>query len=286
MASDSSRNLNRRHYLRAVGASGSIALLTGCLDDGGGGGTDGNDTDGNDTDGEGGREIVAGTAPGFPPFEMKEGNELIGFDIDLLEAVVAETEFQLTEWNDFEFDSLIPALTNDRIDVIAAAMTITEGRSQTIAFTDPYYSADQSVLVREEGDFQPGSLDDLADRVVGAQEGTTGEQVVQDELIEPGKLAETNYRGFGSYVLAIQDLENGNIDAVVLDKPVAETFAAQRAVEVAFVYETGEQYGFGVRQNDDALVSALNDGLVTVQESGQYEEITSEWFGQDGSGGS
>ncbi|WP_129113218.1 basic amino acid ABC transporter substrate-binding protein [Halegenticoccus tardaugens] len=266
--------VSRRAYLKAAGAGSlvGIAGLAGCTVDTNGGGGGG--------DGDGENAIIAGTAPGFPPFELKnEQGELVGFDIDLLEAVVAETDYSLSEWREFEFDSLITALQNDRIDVIAAAMTITPDRRQTISFTDPYYNADQSVLVRRGGDFQPESLDDLSGRRVGAQEGTTGDGVVQDRLVDPGKLDAADYNAYGNYVLAVEDLENGNIDAVVLDRPVAETFAQERDVEVAFTVKTGERYGFGVRQNDDSLRTALNDGLQAVRESGRYEEIRNEWFG-------
>ncbi len=259
--------MDRRAYLKT--GAGTVATLTvaGCLGGVGGGG--------------GNQQIVAGTAPGFPPFEMKnDQGELVGFDIDLLESVVEETDYTLSEWKTFEFSSLIPALQNDRIDVIAAAMTINEERKKTISFSDPYYNADQSVLVRKGGSFQPSKLNDLGGKTVGAQEGTTGAGVVKNQLIKPGNLKQSNFNTYGNYVFAIEDLENGNIDAVVLDKPVAETFASQRDVEVAFVYETGERYGFGIRQDASELQSALNSGLSAVEESGTYKEIRNEWFSQ------
>lgn len=225
-------------------------------------------------------EITAGTAPGFPPFEIKEGGELTGFDIDLLEAVVAESDYTLTGWSEFEFDSLIPALTSNKIDVVAAAMTINDEREQTIDFSDPYYSADQAIVVRQGGDFQPTALSDLSGKRVGAQKGTTGEGVVKDELIATNRLKQANYKAFDNYVLSVQALENGDIDAIVVDQPVAQTFASQRQVEVAFVYETGENYGFGIREDDDDLQSALNSGLQAVRDSGEYTEIRNEWFSQ------
>lgn len=255
-------SVSRRTYLKLTGAS-TVAGLTataGCLG--------------------GGEALTPGTAPGFPPFEMIEDGELVGYDVDLLEAVVGETDYELDEWEEFEFSSLIPALQNERIDIIAAAMTITEDRQESIAFSDPYYSADQSVLVREGGDFQPTSFDDFDGVTVGAQEGTTGAGVVEDELISPGTISEDAFSRYGNYVLAVQDLENENIDAIVLDQPVAETFAAQRDVEVAFVFETGEQFGFGIRQDAGDVQSALNDGLATIQDDGTYEEITSSWFAE------
>ncbi|MFB6267763.1 MAG: basic amino acid ABC transporter substrate-binding protein [Halodesulfurarchaeum sp.] len=264
------RPIDRRTYLKAVGATGAIGLTAtaGCT--GGGGGGDGGTT-----------TVTPGTAPGFPPFEMKQGGELVGFDIDLLSAVVENAEgYQLGEWQEFEFKALIPALTNDKIDVIAAAMTITDERDQTVDFSDPYYNADQAILVREGGDFSPNSLSDLAGHTLGAQKGTTGESVIQEQLIKTGKVSEQNYNSYGNYVLAVEDLQNGNIDAVVLDTPVANTFAGDRPVKVAFVYQTGERYGFAVREESNQLIGALNDGLEAVMASDRYNQITKKWFGQ------
>ncbi|WP_255195448.1 basic amino acid ABC transporter substrate-binding protein [Halorarius litoreus] len=255
-------NMDRRAYLATIGA-GTAAGLAGCTGLTGGGG---------------GNTIRPGTAPGFQPFEFRDGGELVGFDIDLTEAIVAETDYELGEWQTFEFDSLIQALTTDKIDMIAAAMTITDDRDETIDFSDPYYSANQSVIVREDGDFAPSSLDDLSGHPIGAQSGTTGETVIQSELIEPGKLEESNYNSYDNYVLAVEDLQNGNIDAVVVDEPVGETFADQRPVSVAFVYETGEQYGFGLRTDDDDRTDAVNSGLQAVRDNGTYEELRNKWF--------
>lgn len=256
--------MDRRSYLKVAGVA-STAGLAGCLSSFGGGSAG---------------ELVPATAPGFPPFEMKDGGELIGFDVDLLTAVVAETDYELGDWREFEFSSLIPALSNGRVDVVAAAMTINDERDQTIDFTDPYYNADQAILVREGGSFGPSALEDLSDRPVGAQEGTTGAGVVNDQLVEGGDMAESDFKTYGSYVLAVEDLVNENLDAVVVDTPVANTFESQRPVSIAFTYETGERYGFGVQEDADDVTTALNDGLAAVQDSGEYEEIRNEWFSE------
>ena len=261
---------SRRTYLKTIGGA-TVVGLAGCTE------TDGTTTGTDDSAGT----LVPGTAPGFPPFELKEGGELTGFDVELLTAVVDETAYELGEWREFEFSSLIPALQNDEIDVIAAAMTINDERDEQIDFSDPYYSADQAILVREGGSFQPSSLEELAGNAVGAQEGTTGAGVVQDQLIDPGTLSESNFTTYGSYVLAVEDLVNENLNAVVVDTPVARTFAANRPVEIAFVYETGERYGFGLRSDADDATTALNEGLAAVRDSGRYEELRNEWFSGD-----
>jgi polar amino acid transport system substrate-binding protein len=286
----SDRGTDRRSYLKAL-AAGSVVTLAGCTNTGdggdGGGGDGGDGGDGDDSDGgstptdEPAPQIVAGTAPGFPPFEIKQDGELTGFDVELFEAIVEESEYEFGGWKEFEFDALIPSLRDDKIDAIAAAMTITDKRDNAIDFSDPYYSADQSIIVREGGDFSPSSLDDLSGHPVGAQKGTTGESVIQEQLIQENKLEESNYNAYDNYTLAVQDLENGNIDAIVLDRPVGATFADQRDVTVAFVYETGERYGFGVRQGDSDRQQAINEGLQAVRDNGTYEELRNEWFGAD-----
>lgn len=251
-------SMDRRAYLKATGVAGTTLALSGCL------GGDDEDT------------IIPGTASGFPPFEFVEGGELVGFDVDLAEAVIDEAGYEVGEWTDIEFDTLIPSLTEGDIDLVAAAMTINEERQEQIAFTDPYWEADQAVLVAENG-IDPGSFNDLEGTSVGAQAGTTGEDIVETELIDTGIISESDYRAYDNYTLAISDLEGGSIDAVVVDSPVANTFAADRSVRIAFVHETGEQFGFGMRQDDDR-VGDLNDALSTLQDEGTYDDIVGEWF--------
>lgn len=269
---ETGRRTSRRTYLKRLGAVTAVASTAGCVGGLGGGGSDS-------------MTIVPGTAPGFPPFETKQGGEIVGFDIDLLSAVVSNTDYELESWKDFEFSSLTPALKNDKIDVIAAAMTINEKRDESIDFTNPYYSADQAVLVRQGASSPPSNFAGLAGRTVGVQEGTTGASVVEKQLVKPGKIAQSKFNTYGNYVLAVEDLVNRNLDAVVLDTPVARTFVDRRAVTIAATYETGEKYGFGVRTDADDLTKALNDGLEQVRNGGKYEEIRDEWFAGGGTGG-
>jgi len=269
--------LDRRAYLRAVGAGGLAVGLAGCSDSGNGGvevafeietgeeyglGTRSGESDlleavnsglqavredgvyddliveyfgsgedaGDVTEGaDGGTSagtITPGTAPGFAPFEFNEGGELTGFDVELTKAIIARTDYEFGGFETFEFDSLIPALQEGNIDMIAAAMTITDERDQQIDFSNSYYEANQAVLVSSSADFSPESREDLDGKVVGAQSGTTGEGEV-DKLIDEGILAEDDKRTYDNYELAVNDLESGNIDAVIIDVPVAENFAAR-----------------------------------------------------------
>ncbi|WP_169051802.1 basic amino acid ABC transporter substrate-binding protein [Halorhabdus amylolytica] len=281
-------SMDRRAYLKSVGAVGVAGLVSGCqgsetttepaedaeTDTGAGATTDAGA--GMTTEGAAGT-IVPGTAPGFPPFEYRtDEGELVGFDVDLVAEVVGRTDYQLGEWVDMDFGALIGSLNNGEIDLIAAGMTINDKRDQQIDFSDPYWEANQAVIVREDGDFQPSAVGDLSGHRVGAQSGTTGEDQVEG-LIEDGTLSGSDYRQYDNYTLAVQDLENGNVDAVVIDVPVAENFAANRAVTIAFTIETGERFGLGLREDDDR-VSAINDALAEVRDDGTYDELVAEYF--------
>lgn len=97
-------------------------------------------------------------------------------------------------------------------------------------------------------------------------------------MIENGNFSGDNFRQFENYPLAVDALESGDVDAVVADVPVAENFAASRDVEVSFTIQTNENFGFGMRQDDDRIED-INDGLSTVQENGTYDDLVSEYFG-------
>jgi len=250
--------INRRTYLKTVGAAAGTAVIAGCL-----GGDDEN-------------VINPGTAPGFEPFEFTEDGELVGFDIDLTEEAIERAGYEVGNWTEVEFDSLIPSLTEGNIDLIAAAMTITDDRAEQIAFSDAYYESDQSVLVRDDGEFEPESTDDLEGLRVGAQAGTTGRDEV-NELIDEGIVDEDDYRQYDNYTLAVDDLESGNVDALVIDIPVGQSFADSREVIVAFEIETGEEFGLGMRQDDDRIAD-INEALAEMQEDGTYDDLVAEWF--------
>lgn len=276
--------MDRRSYLKALGASGAALTLAGCSSNGGGGSSTGTTTGGTSS-GSSTTAVTAGTAPGFPPFEMTKNGKLVGFDVDLLTAVVKQSDgYTLKGWQQYDFSALIQALTASKVDVLAAGLSITDKRKQTIAFSDPYWDANQSILVRQGSSYQPKSLADLAGHKVGAQSGTTGESDVQN-LIKKGTLKQGNYNSYKSYVLAVTDLVNGNIDAVVLDKPVAETFVSQQKVTVSATINTGEQYGFGVRKSDDSLQGGLNAGLKAVKSNGTYDDLKAKWFASGSASG-
>jgi polar amino acid transport system substrate-binding protein len=217
---------------------------------------------------------TVGTSAGFPPFEYVEDGEIVGFDIDLMKAIGEEMGFEV-EFQDIAFDSLIPALKTGNIDIVAAGMTITEQREQAVDFTNSYYSANQSVIVQEDSEMNISVL--YGDHDISVQTGTTGDLWVTENLKDQGILT-GEIKRYDTFVLCVSDLVNGNVDAVVLDEPVAQRYAEIRPVEIVGVIVTGENYGLAVNDGNTELRETLNEGLRRIRESGKMAELVEKHF--------
>jgi polar amino acid transport system substrate-binding protein len=218
---------------------------------------------------------VVGTEASFPPFEYVEGGEFVGFDMDLIREIGKMYGFDV-EIRDISFDSLIPSLMTGNIDIIAAGMTITEDREKVVDFTIPYFSADQSIMVRKgEGT----SLSILFTKPkIGVQTGTTGDLWVTENLVDVGFLPKANLTRYDTFNFAVRDLVNKNIDAIVLDNPVAERFTKTDPVEIVGIIKTNENYGMAVAPGNEDLLNMLNEGITKLQESGKMDELIGKYF--------
>jgi polar amino acid transport system substrate-binding protein len=194
--------------------------------------------------------------------------------MDLMKAIGEEMGFDV-EFKDIAFDSLIPALKTGNLDVIAAGMTITDEREKVVDFSESYYSADQSIIVREDDD--KGLTVIFGNNDVGLQTGTTGDLWVTEKLEETGILT-GNIKRFDTFVLAVNDLVNKNLNAVVIDSPVAARFADLRPVKIVGIIVTGENYGLAVNDGNTELLSKLNEGLKRVKASGKMDELIDKYF--------
>ena len=223
-------------------------------------------------------KVIIGTSADFPPFEyLDDDGTIIGFDIDMTKAILEDLGYTV-EVKDITFDSLIPSLQTGKIDVIAAAMTITDEREEQVDFTDPYYEADQSVLVINTSTIVLNNIIDLQNYTVGSQTGTTGAAWVEEHLVDNGTMDEQNFSRYDTYTLAVLDLLNENIDAVVLDKPVAEAFMENKDVKIIKTIITGESYGLAVQSGDTKLLEDLNDGLETLMDSDEWITLIETYF--------
>ncbi len=222
--------------------------------------------------------IRVGTSPDFPPFEyVAKNGSIVGFDMDLIKLALHKAGYKCVKIVSMDFDSLIPALQQGKIDVIAAGMTITPEREKVVAFTIPYWEVDQAVIVSKTSNFRPAKLEDLAGKTVGVETGTTASDYLKKYVKE--HKVDIKIKEYSSYVLAVQDLVNGRIDAVMLDVPVAKMFTKKYPVIIAFVVKTGEKYGFAVRKNDTELLNKLNTALKEIMNSPEWNKLVEKYFG-------
>jgi polar amino acid transport system substrate-binding protein len=249
-----------------------VSLLAGAMiaagcggdddDDGGGGGEDlGLITDGT---------LTVGTDTPFPPFEIGQPPNISGYDIDVMNGIAEQLDLT-AEYTDTGFGTIFRDTANGQFDTAAAASTITAGREKTVDFTDPYYEAQQALLVEEGSDIQ--SVDDLGGAIVGSQDGTTGEAYANDETDA------SEVRGFPEGPNAISALVTGQVDAVIIDQPIAaDAVEKQGGLEIAEEITTNELYGFPVAPNNDALREAMNEALATLKEDGTIDELYEKYF--------
>lgn len=209
----------------------------------------------------------------FPPFEFQQGGQLTGFDIDLMRAIGKEADLNI-DFRNLPFDGIIPALQARTVEAAISGMTITAERAQAISFSRPYFKAGLAIAVREDNQTIK-SFEDLKGKKIAVQIGSTG-------ALEATRIPGAVVSQFDSAALALQELINGRVEAVVNDKPVtlyAIKEAGLRGVKVVGELLTEEFYGIALPKNSPYL-QLINDALGRVIESGQYDVIFRQWFGE------
>jgi polar amino acid transport system substrate-binding protein len=214
--------------------------------------------------------LTVGTDTPFPPFEIGQPPDISGYDIDVMNAIAEELGLT-AEYTDTGFGTIFRDTANGQFDVAAAASTITPARERTVDFTDPYYEAQQALLVEEGSDIT--SVDDLGGVIVGAQDGTTGEAYANEETDA------SEVRGFPEGPNAVSALVTGQVDAVIIDQPVAaDAVEKQGGVEIIEEIPTNELYGFALAPDSDELREAMNEALATLKEDGTIADLYEEYF--------
>jgi ABC-type amino acid transport substrate-binding protein len=259
------------HVLLVFAVAAFVAGCGGGQGGGGGGGTAGGDTGSIEGSGE---TITVASDIAYQPFEYVENGEPVGFDIDLMREVGRRAGFT-PEFQNVTFDGIVPGLGNNLYDAAISAMTITPEREESIDFSDPYFNADQSLLVPADSGIL--SVDDLAGTTVGVQLGTTGASTAE-EYQANGQVGEV--RTFDTIEDAFAALENNQVDAVINDLPVSQDRANQSdgRLEIVETIPTGEQYGIAF-PTDSELVEPTNQALEQIKQDGTYAELYEKWIG-------
>lgn len=225
--------------------------------------------------------LIIGVDDTFAPMGfLDENNELVGFDIDMANAAAeimgVEVEFQVINWDMKEQE-----LNQGNIDLIWNGYSITDERKEQVNFTDPYLDNEQVVVTMADSGIT--SLDDLADKVVAAQINSSAVEAMDAHPEISDTFADRPV--FDTNDMAIMDMEAGRSDAVVADKVLLEYVISHKDDPSQYVIlEEGfgsEEYGVGVRKDDEALLAALNQALDELKADGTAAEISEKWFGSD-----
>ena len=226
---------------------------------------------------------VDGIDAAFPPFSFIDENGVAdGFDVEVLRWIAAEMDFEI-EIVPIDWDAIVPTLLTGNIDLIASGMTITAVRQERVAFTNPYWTIDLAVVVRQTQDADDEPVPELtlftaiqAGRKIGVQRGTTSQDWLEANVVDAGIDIELVL--YDNFLFALEDLEIGRIDAAVMDGPTAQSGIAGQPLTIVGTISTGEIYGYAVRKADTDLLDLLNEGLRRIQANDVWDTLVNKWL--------
>jgi glutamine transport system substrate-binding protein len=222
------------------------------------------------------KRVIVATDASFAPFEYMDKGEIVGFDIDFLKEVMKEAGIDY-EVKNIGWDPLFAAVQGKEVDLAISGITINDKRKQTYDFSVPYFESTHMILVKEDSPVKNAL--DLKGKVVGVQNGTTGQAAVEKLLGAESK----NIKKFENTVVAIMDLLNGGVEAVVTDNAVANQYVKNnpdkklKTIEDPNNFES-EFYGLMFPKGSE-LKLEIDKAIKKVIESGKYAEIYEKWFG-------
>ena len=222
-----------------------------------------------------GKLTVCSDAP-YEPFEFQDAaGKWVGFDMDLMSAFGKQYGLSL-EVTKQPFDGIWLAPAAKTCDLVASSMTITADRQKNALFSDPYFDANQSLMVRKDDASTYTSLDSLAGKTIAVQTGTTGESYAK------ANATKSKIQSFDDASAMFLALDSKQVDAILQDQPINAYRALKQngASVITATFTTGEQYGFGAAKDNTALIDALNASLKTFRSDGTYDKIYATYFGK------
>jgi polar amino acid transport system substrate-binding protein len=214
--------------------------------------------------------LTVGSDIPYPPFEQGSPPDYTGFDIDLVDAIAKKLNLT-PKIVDTSFGTIFSDEQAGKFDIVASSSTITPARSKRVAFSDPYFDADQSLMVQKGSPIQ-STKDITSSTNIAAQEGTTGQDYAE-------KNTPANVQTFAEIGTAFNSLQAGQVDGVLNDFAVS-AFALKKypQLDVVETIPTGENYGFAMQKTNTALQDAVNGAMTALVKDGTYQQIFEKWF--------
>jgi len=211
----------------------------------------------------------------YRPMEFEEGGVYVGFDVDLMQAIADELGLEM-EFINTGFDAITTgsAMQGGQCDIAASSITILPEREENIDFSDGYFDAEQSLLVKKDSGIT--SLSDFSGRTLGVQSVTTGAMYAEENA--PADTEIVAFDAGGDLFVA---MEAGQIEGILQDLVVnGDRLVDDDTVTIVETYPTDEVYGLAVQEEGkESLLEAVNDALQTLRDNGTYDTIFAKWFG-------
>ena len=216
-------------------------------------------------------KLTMSTNAAFPPYESTDDNgNFVGIDIDVATAIAEKLGLEL-QVDDMDFDAALLAAQNGKSDLVMAGVTVTEDRQLVMDFSDSYATGIQSIIVKEDSDV--ATPDDLADKMIGTQRGTTGYIYCSDDF------GDEHVTPYDDGLTAVQALVNGQVDAVVIDNaPAKEFVAANPGLKILDTAYAEEDYAIGVAKGNTAMLDAINGALEELKNDGTLQAIIDKYI--------
>lgn len=225
-------------------------------------------------------KLIMSTNAQFPPYEMVadgegfNGTGFEGIDVEIASAIADKLGLEL-QIDDMEFDSALVAVQNNTADVMLAGLSYSEERDEVVDFTDSYATGVQVVIVKDGSDV---TMDNLGEKMIGTQRGTTG-YIYASDTPENGGYGEDHVLAYDNGATAVQALMNGQIDAVIIDEaPAKEFVAANEGLTILPGNWVEEQYCAAVDEGNTALQNAINTALNELMDDGTVDEIIAKYI--------
>ena len=216
-------------------------------------------------------KLIMSTNAAFPPYEMTtDSGEFEGIDIETAQAIADKLGLEL-QIDDMDFDAALLAVQQGKSDMVMAGVTVTDERQNVMDFTDSYATGIQSIIVKEDSDI--ASVDDLAGKKIGTQRGTTGYLYCSDDF------GDENVVAYDDGLTAVQMLNNGQVDCVVIDNaPAKEFVAANPGLKLLDTAYVEEDYAIGVGKGNTELKDAINTALEELKTDGTLQAIVDKYI--------
>ncbi len=215
-------------------------------------------------------KLIMSTHAAFPPYEMlDDSGKVIGIDADIAAAIAEKLGLEL-QIDDMSFDAALLAVQQGKSDIAMAGVSVTEDRLAVMDFSDSYATGVQVIIVKEGSDV---TLENLGEKKIGTQRATTGNVYCTNEYGEDHVVV------YDSGIIAVQALNNGQVDCVVIDQaPAKEYAAANPGLTILDTEYTNEDYAIAMPKGNTALVEAVNGALAELTEDGTIQKIINSYI--------